>query len=63
LDGGVEGTPWHLLFIVATVVVIGTIFVSAHGTTAARTMAAATDKAIMPISAARKRWDTTDPSA
>jgi hypothetical protein len=45
------------------VVVIGAIFVSTHGTTAPRTMAAATDKAVTPISMARKRWDTTTPLA
>jgi hypothetical protein len=43
------------------VIVVGDIFVSTHGTTVLRTMAAATDKAVTPISMARKRWDTMTP--
>jgi hypothetical protein len=63
LDVGVEGAPWRVSFVVSMVVVDGTIFVFTHGTTALRTMAMATDKAITSISGARKRWDTTTPSA
>jgi hypothetical protein len=57
LDGRVEGAPCHVSFIVATVVVVGAIFVSTHRAMAPRKMAAATDKAVTPISTARKRWD------
>jgi hypothetical protein len=45
------------------VVVVGAIFVSTRGTMAPRSMAAATDEAITPISAAMKRWNTTTPLA
>jgi hypothetical protein len=48
--------------VVATVVVVGAIFVPIRGTMAPRIMAAATDKAVAPIPAAGKRWDTTTPS-
>jgi hypothetical protein len=44
-------------------VVVGAIFVSARRTMAPRTTAAETDETITPISASRKRWDTTNPSA
>ncbi len=50
INGGVEGTLWHFSFVVATVVIVDTIFVFAYGTTAPRTPAAATDKGIMPKS-------------
>ncbi len=63
LDGGVEGPPWHISFIIAMVVLIGTIFVSTHKMTGPRMTALATDKAVMPISMAGKKWDTTTPSA
>jgi hypothetical protein len=53
----------HVSFVVVTVVVIGASFVSIRRMTAPRTMAAATDKAVMLISTAGKRWDTTTPSA
>jgi hypothetical protein len=59
----VEGVRWRLSFIFAMVVVVGAIFVSTHGTTAPRKTAAVTDKAVMPISTAGKRWDTTTPMA
>ena len=53
----------RISFIVTMVVVVGIIFVSACRTTAPRKMAAVTDKAVMPIFTAGKRWDTTTPSA
>jgi hypothetical protein len=59
----VEGVPCRVSFVVATVVVVGAIFVSTHGTTAPRKTAAATYEAVTPISTAGKRWDTTTPSA
>jgi hypothetical protein len=43
--------------------IVGAIFVSTHGTTAPRKTAAVTDEAIMLISTARNRWDTTTPLA
>ncbi len=46
---------------IALVVVGSTNFVSTCGTMVPRTMAAATDEAIMPISAAKKRWDNMTP--
>jgi hypothetical protein len=55
--------PWRISFVVAMVIVVGAIFVSTHGTTAPRKMAAATDEAETPISTAGKRWDTTTPLA
>ncbi len=56
--GGRAGTR-----VVATIAVVGAIFVSTHGTTAPRKMAAVTDEAVTPISTAGKRWDTTTPLA
>jgi hypothetical protein len=47
----------------ATVAVVGAIFVSICETMAPRTTAAATDKVLVPIIAAEKRWDTTTRSA
>jgi hypothetical protein len=44
------------------VVVVGAIFFAAHRMMAPRKTATATDKAIMPISTAGKRWDTMTPS-
>ncbi len=44
----------HVSFVVIMVVVVGAIFVSTCRMTAPRTTAAATDEAIMPISAARE---------
>jgi hypothetical protein len=58
-----EAAPRCVSFIVATVVVAGTIFVSICGMMAPKTMATATDEAILPITVAGKRWDTTTPSA
>jgi hypothetical protein len=52
---GWQGGGRTVTLVIATVIVFGTIFVSTHGTMAPRTTAAATDKAIMPISAAGKR--------
>jgi hypothetical protein len=63
LDGGVEGVPWHVSFVLATVVIVGAIFVSIHETMVPRTTAAATDEAVTPLSMAGKRWDTMTPSA
>jgi hypothetical protein len=45
------------------VFVVGAILVFTRGTMAPRTVAAVTDEAVAPITAARKRWDTTTPSA
>jgi hypothetical protein len=53
----------HVSFVVVTVIVIGATFVSTRGMMAPRTMAAGTDKAVTPISAARKRWNTMTPLA
>jgi hypothetical protein len=61
--GGVEGVPWCVSFGFATVVIIGTIFVSICGTMAQRTTAAAIDEVVVPITMAGKRWDITTPSA
>jgi hypothetical protein len=63
LDGGVEGVQWRVSFFVATVILVGAIFVSTHKTMVPRKTATVTVKAVTPISMAGKRWDTTASSA
>ncbi len=61
--------PWMRIrrqgrgLVVVTIIIVGAIFVSTHGTMAPRKTAVATDEALTPIFTAGKGWDTTTPLA